>query len=137
MPQRKDTKCPGFTRNGQDYVCAGNGNKHWQSLRCVTCHGESKIKLLAPPLQLEADREKKRIANEIASLKQRYEESLKTIERQEKAIKALGVLGEGLETFHIEPQKGTGRCEATVVVKASDWQAEGRVVAGPVAGLND
>jgi hypothetical protein len=82
------------------------------------------------------DRERQKTSAELSSLKRRYDESLKTIERQERQLKAVTVLRSGLETFRIEPRTGSGTSEATVVMVASDWHIEENVGA-EVGGLNE
>jgi len=91
-----------------------------------------------PSERVAADRERQRNTQELTGLRKKYEESLKTIERQEKSLKALdNLVTEGVETFKIEPRKGTGSSECTIVIPASDWHIEERVNPGTVSGLNE
>lgn len=87
---------------------------------------------LPPDQQVIQDRAKQRTAQEMALLRRRYEDALRTIERQERDLKAVNVLGDAIETFKIEPEKKTGSSEGTVVLVASDWHVEENV--GPEVG---
>ncbi len=74
------------------------------------------------------DRSKLRAAEELASLKARYAEALKTIEAQEQSLEALGILEQAeINALAIEPKQGSGTSEGTAVVLASDWHIEERV----------
>jgi len=88
-----------------------------------------------PEVQVTQDREKSKTAAEISSLKHRYAESLKTIERQESELRAMNVLGQNLDTFEIKPKLSKGTAEGTVVMVASDFHIEENVGA-EVGGLN-
>jgi hypothetical protein len=88
-----------------------------------------------PQVRITQDREKQKLAAELAHFRASYKESLKTIERQEQALAALSVLKSGLETHTIEPKQGQGTSEGTVVMVASDWHVE-ETVGAEVGGLN-
>lgn len=104
---------------------------------CRNClNGTTNIGQLAPSVQVTQDRERHRTTAEISSLKARYAECLKTIERQEKELHAVGVLSSGVDTYHIAPTRSSGTAEATPVLVASDWHVEERVEPGVVSGLN-
>lgn len=91
-----------------------------------------------PEVMVSEDRSKKRTAEELSSLKKRYDEALKTIESQEKALGALDNLtAKGVTTFEIKPKVGSGTSECTVVLPASDWHIEERVTRPQVSGLNE
>jgi hypothetical protein len=98
---------------------------------CWVNRGSSK----PAPETLAADRDRLRSADTIASLKARYAEALKTIERQERQIGAAAALGRPVDTFKIEPRAKSGTSEATPVLVASDWHIEEKVGA-EVGGLN-
>ena len=85
--------------------------------------------------QVAADRDRLRENSKLATVSAKYKEALKTIERQEGELRALNVLGQGVESFHIEPRFGSGTSEATPVLVASDWHVEENVGA-EVGGLN-
>jgi hypothetical protein len=72
---------------------------------------------------------------EVTALRQRYEESLRTIERQQKELRIVSQLENNLETFIIEPKKPSHTGEGTVVWVGSDWHIEENVGA-EVGGLN-
>jgi hypothetical protein len=88
------------------------------------------------PRTIAQDREKQRTTAELSSIKARYNEALKTIERQEKELRAVGVLDAGTDTYHIAPMRSAGTAEATVVMVASDWHVEENVRSAVVSGLN-
>ena len=118
-------------------LCSGCGVK--QARRrglCTTCaYGPTSV---SATQGLASDREKFRATTELASLKLRYATALKTLEGQEQALGALGVLGKSVETFEIQPAKIAGKnstSEATVVLVASDWHIEEKVGA-EVGDLN-
>ena len=81
-----------------------------------------------------ADRERSRNAADMAALKTKYKEALQTIEHLESQVGAARALRD-VSPFTIEPRKGSGTSEGTVVVLASDWHVEERVGA-EVGGLN-
>ena len=115
--------------------CANELSKDNKSGLCQKCLRED-FKHNSPSERVVADRARDRASFEATSLRKKYTESLKTIERQELEIKALGALGEGIETFRIEPKKGSGTSEGTVVLAAGDWHVEERVDPGTISGLN-
>lgn len=82
-----------------------------------------------------ADRERSKNAADMASLKTKYNEALQTIERLEREVGATSALRD-VSPFTIEPRKGSGTSEGTVVVLASDWHVEERVGA-EIGGLNE
>jgi hypothetical protein len=88
-----------------------------------------------PEVQVAADREKQRSAAELANLRIKYDQSLKTIEQKDRELVALGVLAQGVDTFYIEPKHSTKTSEATVIAVASDWHIEENV-GKEVGGLN-
>jgi hypothetical protein len=103
---------------------------------CRSCFVAER-KAARPSARLEADRKVAAATEELSGLRSKYSEALKTIERQERELGALDAVGEGVETFKIQPYHGSGTSEATVVVPTSDWHVEERVKPGTVNGLND
>jgi hypothetical protein len=105
---------------------------------CRTCLIASRrvIAPQPPPILLATDRERQRLTAQVAGLKSRYDESLRTIERQEEELKSLGVLNSGLDTFTITPKYGKKTSEATPIVVASDWHTEEVVTTAQTSGLN-
>lgn len=104
------------------------------SKQCVNCAKEAR-RLAQPGVQVQNDRDRQRVLTEIATLKRKYEEALKIVERQERELRSLNVLGQNTETFQILPKKGQRTSEGTVVMVASDWHVEENVGA-EVGGLN-
>jgi len=84
---------------------------------------------------VDQDREQRRTKAEESLLRRKYDDALKTIERQESELRSLGVLNSGRDVHTIEPKLGHGTNEGTVVVVASDWHSEEKVGV-EVGGLN-
>ena len=111
------------------------GPMHRGHQRCGKCRNAQYPVSASPSQQVDADRLRQRSAGEIAGLKRKYDEALKTIEHQESELRAMNVLGQGLDTYTIEPKHGRRTSEGTAVLVASDWHVEENV--GPeVGGLN-
>lgn len=89
----------------------------------------------SPAEQMAVDREKMLAVNRYGNLQAKYKEALKTIERQDGELRALNVLGQGVETLRIEPHYGSGTSEAIPVLAAGDWHIE-EIVGPEVGGLN-
>lgn len=102
--------------------------------QCRVCLTKAAYAAL-PDVQITQDQEKKRTALVITGLKTKYEEALKTIERQQAEIGLATALKENTDTFQIEPKTGSHTGEATAVVLASDWHSE-ELVGSEVGGLN-
>lgn len=106
---------------------------------CRPCFDEAIAYVPPPPVDpavaIQADRDKQRASSDLAALKKKYDNALKTIEQQEKELRASNVLDQGLDTFVISPRTGNGSSEGTVVLVASDWHVEENVGA-EVGGLN-
>ncbi len=127
----KCAKCPSLVRSrGKSGLC-----RPCYDLTYLNKHQASMRKDFSPEVQVAQDREKQRVTAEIISLKHRYAESLKTIERQEAELHAVNILGQSLDTFEIKPKLSKGTAEGTVVMVASDWHIEENVGA-EVGGLN-
>lgn len=88
-----------------------------------------------PAVQIAEDMAKLKATSELAGLRTRYKEALKTIEQQQAELRAMNVLGQGVDSFAIEPYHSAGVGEATVVVVASDWHCE-ETVGDEIGGLN-
>jgi len=101
---------------------------------CAACYRAARAAAV-PSAQVTSDLERQRTQGELTSLRRRYDEALKTIERQDKELRTVGDLGDGLQTFLIEPSTRSGTSEATAVMCASDWHVEENVGA-EVSGLN-
>lgn len=91
--------------------------------------------VVTPTAQLAADRDKRHLTTQLATVRLRYEEALRTIERQDHELRAVNVLGQECDTYTIDPKKGQRTSEGTIVIAASDWHLEERVGA-EVGGLN-
>jgi hypothetical protein len=121
--------------------CPGcGGSLHRTCKLCRHCELERRRRAITPPIQpvqhaVDTDRATRRSAAELASLKSRYDEALKTITQQEHELRALNVLAQGRETFEITPKHSSHTSEGTVVIVASDWHAE-ETVGGETGGLN-
>ncbi len=111
------------------------------SSQCLDCSKKRRSALPSveqPPKQhLVEDLRWKRTTEELNHLKRKYAESIKTIANQEQEIRVLGAIGEGIETYQIEPCKGSGTSEGTAILVASDWHVEETVKPGIVSGLNE
>lgn len=130
----KDRKCASY-RKCRNLIYRDN-----KTGLCVDCFKRTRAAQIPvpAPVQVAEDRTKLKTAAELSSLKSRYAESLKTIERQERALAALDNLTtRGVDTFKIEPRQGSGTSECTIVVPASDWHMEERVNRAQVSGLNE
>lgn len=89
-----------------------------------------------PPHQAVAeDHAKRRASAELSGLKDKYKVALKTIEGQERELRAMNVLGAHVDTHTIAARQGSGTSEGTVVMVASDWHIEENV-GSEVGGLN-
>ncbi len=88
-----------------------------------------------PAATVDRDIAARRRLTELSSLKDKYADALKTIERQQSMLAIADVLKSGLDTHTIVPKHGQGTSEGTAVIVASDWHIEESV--GPeVGGLN-
>ena len=90
---------------------------------------------LTPTEHVTLDRDRQQAATRYQGLNARYQEALKTIERQDGELRSLNVLGQGVEKFSITPCEGSGTSEATPVIVASDWHVE-ELVGTEIGGLN-
>jgi hypothetical protein len=102
--------------------------------QCRICLN-AKIRSGSPTEQLTADRERQRLTTEVNSLRARYQESLKTIERQDRELRLVTEMDTSTEPFIIEPAAGKHTSEGTAVLVASDWHIEENV-GSEVGGLN-
>ena len=107
---------------------------------CRPCFDVAKAAKIPIPVKVQVtkDGELSRLRTEISSVRAKYDQSLKIIERQERALTALDNLTtKGVETFKIVPRQGSGTSECTIVVPASDWHMESQVNRSQVSGLNE
>lgn len=88
-----------------------------------------------PEQQVQQDQAAKAQKNAFADLKAKYDVALNTIEQQERELAAIGVLRNEVEPFVIEPRKGSGTSESTIVWVGSDWHVEENVGA-EIGNLN-
>lgn len=136
MPSKVDVKCASCPTLIARQTRSGFCHKCFVAKRKAEAEKREKTRVAErPDVQLKADRDKQRVASELSTLKTKYAEALKTIERQETDLSAVGALSEGLDTYHIEPKVRSKTSESTVVVVASDWHIEERV-GKEVGGLN-
>ena len=125
-------------------TCTCGGRKQKRANVCATCAwgrgatvATTAASVAVPEKSVDTDRAVQKSRAELTSLKRRYDESLRTIERQEKELGTVAALNSGLERFVIEARKGTGRSEATPVLVASDWHVEENVSPNTIDGLNE
>jgi hypothetical protein len=107
-----------------------------QTGQCRACFNLTRHNAI-PGVQLSADRDRQRAIAELATLRKKYDESLKTIDRQERELKVVGGLRNNLETFDIQALEGGGTSEGTAVLVASDWHVEENVNPHVISGLNE
>lgn len=110
--------------------------------QCVSCRYPTVAVKGAAPLTPEAqiteDREKAQQRERYAALDRKYQEALKTVERQEAELGYLATLHQDRDTtVRIEPREGSGTSEATPVIVASDWHCEEIVTSAQTNGLNE
>lgn len=114
--------------------CACGRPMRKTSAQCIECRSR-KAPVGSPAETVQDDRDRRRHATMLSTLQRKYDDALQRIDQQERELHALGALKSGLETFKIEPRKGNGTSEGTVVLVASDWHVEENVGA-EVGGLN-
>jgi len=103
---------------------------------CKACRASRTAHVATTPAEtLDIDREKRRLTNELSTLRATYKEALTTIDRQEGELRTMNVLEQGRDTFSIVPKKGRGTSEGTAVIVASDWHIE-ETVGAETGGLN-
>ena len=115
------------------------------NLQCMQCSNAARKGVgpepgeVVPPTpaeQLATDRLKTRTAAELSSLRLKYAEALRSIERLEQERNAAVPLRK-VDPCIIVPQQGSGTSEATLLVAASDWHLEERVDPRTINGMND
>lgn len=104
--------------------------KYARARNCPACKG---LVLATTP---DSDRQRMKLAQELASTNRKYADALGQIERLEKERGAWGLF-DGVAPVVIEARAGSGTSEATAVVVASDWHYEEQVVPATVSGLNE
>jgi hypothetical protein len=92
--------------------------------------------LVAPPSQIEADRQLAKMATRATGAEEKYKTALRAIERLEREQDAVLAL-QDVEPCVIQPKHGSGTSEAVIVAPASDWHLEERVDPRTVSGLNE
>lgn len=99
----------------------------------------SQVKVIVTPeVQVQEDRDKAKLKNELSDYKTKYTEALKLIEHQEYQLGWLTAIRDGVDTtFRISPREGLGTSEVTPIVLASDWHSEEYVKPATVSGLNE
>lgn len=127
MPSTVDVKCKG----GCNRMVAREN----KTGLCSACY-RAQRKATSAPATVASDRERQRTQEELSTLRRKYAEALKTIERQDRDLNTVEELSSNMTTFVIDPiEKSAGTNEGTVVLVASDWHVEENV--GPeVSGLN-
>lgn len=131
--------CEPCRRRGVQPLPAKTFNQHTTAPLATSATTSPSAPSASPPTSQEqviTDRQRIRLQDKVTSLKSRYAESLKTIERLEREQEA-GEQLQAITPYVIEPRHGTGTGEATVIVEASDWHLEERVEPATVSGLND
>ena len=100
-------------------------------------HLDAKNKAATPVAQIAADREKQRVAFEVATLRKKYDEALRQIKVQDRELAFVRDIAETeITPYVIEPKHSSGTSEGVVVAVASDWHIEERVDPAKVNGLN-
>lgn len=121
----------------KDRACARCPHKIYRDNKTGLCRDCLNLSLTTatPETQVETDRERQQHKSTISVLRQKYEEALRTIERQTRELHIVGELHDRVETHLIEPREPSNTGEGTVVWVGSDWHIEENV--GPeVGGLN-
>lgn len=111
---------------------------------CGTCYRKTKTAVIEEArigkpveVQVQEDREKRRLSSELSLLKAKYSKSQETIESLEASLHSLSYMRETpVQTFDIKPSLPSGKSEGTVVWVASDWHVEERVDPKKISGLN-
>lgn len=107
---------------------------------CRPCYDQAHAapKVIPAPVQVAQDREKQKAQAELTTLKLKYKESLKTIERQDVELGWMAKIRDGIvTTTKIEPHYGSGTSEACPVINIGDWHSEERVTRAQTSGLNE
>lgn len=129
--------------SAKDVACARCPRKIYRASKtglCASCYEKSRARVPATPVpveqQVEQDRSRAKLAGEMAGLKLKYAESMRTIERLEVERDAALPL-RAVNPCVITPDFGTGTSEATLFVNASDWHLEERVDPATINGMNE
>lgn len=113
---------------------------------CLKCY---KLAIVVPPPPafvaptitadtVHEDRAKLKAVAELKEAKQKYDEAVRIIERQESELGWLADIRAGVDTtYRIEAHEGSGTSEGTPIIIASDWHAEETVTSAQVSGLNE
>lgn len=130
----KDRKCANFSSCGRVIY---RDNKTGLCLPCYNATHAFVNTPMDPAKTIERDSASRRQTGELASLKLKYREALKSIDDYREMLSIRDALRGGLDPFQIVPKEGQGTSEGTVVVLASDWHVEERVDPATVNGRND
>lgn len=103
--------------------------------QCIVCKVGGVTTSSKPEDQVAQDQEKRRANTVITGLKAKYDEALKTIDRQQEELGLVTALKSNVDIFNIEPRFGKGTGEATAVALFSDVHGE-ELVGKEVGGLN-
>lgn len=114
------TTCGKIIRTGANGSMSGLCRTCWEKTQVVhdTAHPEN---------SLQADRAKSQKQEELATLRIKYKEALKTIDRLEHENAVIDTLAKHVEPFDIEPEEPAGTGEAVAALIASDWHMEEKV----------
>lgn len=102
--------------------------------KCHVCLTKERHAAL-PEVQVQQDQEKRRTNAIVTGLKAKYDEALKTIDRQQAELGLVTALKSNVDIFSILPKHGSTQGEATAVALFSDVHGE-ELVQGEVGGLN-
>lgn len=104
---------------------------------CADCLNKDRA-FRKPDALLAADRDQARLREELSTTKKKLSASEADVKRLRKELfLAQEVADTEVEPINIEPREGTGTSEGTVLVMASDWHLEERVVPATVSFLNE
>ncbi len=134
MSSNSDTRCTNYD------VCRSE-DKALRGGLCRKCRGradrttEQTPHIITPAEQIERDRELVRARGDLAAVRLKYGEALKSLDRVEHELAAVTAMAQGVAPLEITPKESSGTSEATVVIVASDWHIE-ESVGAEVGGLN-
>jgi hypothetical protein len=127
MPSKRDRKCR---------LCPTLIYRESLTGLCAECYNKERHNAI-PSERVQADRERAKLQAESTDLRKKYDEALKLVERQERELRSLGAIADGIDTFKIEPKKSSKTSEATPIILASDWHTEEVVTLAQTSGLNE
>lgn len=128
MPSKRDRKCR---------LCPALIDRQNTTGLCLICYQKERH-ASRPSERLQADRDRIKSAQELTSLKGKYDAAVKKIEQQDAALGWLDQIRAGIDsTLKIEPKHSSGTSEATPMLIGSDWHSEETVKPASVSGLNE